>query len=114
MIITKTIPYTKEEIKKVREVFEVYIKVVLDVKEKICSAGANRHFESEKTLLESRSLQENLWGGGIDLETLIIDVNSMINIRQKQGNVSNEIQDASTRKKFEALMRYFFKSLYEK
>lgn len=111
MIITKSEPYTKEEIEKLRELFDVYIKTVIDVKRKICSAGCDRHSDSEKLLLEQGSQQENLWGGGIDLETSVIDSNSMINIRPKQGNTSNEIQDAKIREEFEKLTKYFFQEI---
>ncbi len=113
MIITKNQPYTKQEIKKLREFFDIYIKTVIDVKRKICSAGCDRHFDSEKILLEQYSKQEDLWGGGIDLETKIIDCNSMINIRPQQRNTSNEIQNAKTREEFENLTKYFFKEVYE-
>ena len=108
MIITKKEAYTKEEILKASEEFEVYIKTVVDVEEKVCSAGASRHFESEKILLEEGSLQSNLWGGGIDLATKTIDYNSFINIRPNDENTSNEIQNQDTRKKFDNLMKYFF------
>ncbi|HLC94505.1 MAG TPA: DUF5674 family protein [Patescibacteria group bacterium] len=112
-IITKSKPYTKEEIEKLKELFDVYIKTVIDVREKVCSAGADRHFDNEQIMLQGGSKQENLWGGGIDLETMSIDCYSMINIRPQQGNRSNEIQDATIRKEFETLMRYFFRQLYE-
>jgi hypothetical protein len=114
MIIIKNEPYTKEEIKKLLELFDPYIKTVIDVNKKICSAGCNRHYESEKLLLEQGSKQEDLWGGGIDLKTMIIDCNSMINIRPKEGNTSNEIQNAKIRKEFEELTKFFFKEVYEK
>lgn len=113
MIITKSEPFTKEEIEKLREVFDVYIKTVIDIEAKICSAGCDRHFESEKILLDQESMQKNLWGGGIDLETKVIDYNSMINIRPRQKNMSNEIQDAKLREEFEKLTKYFFKIIYE-
>lgn len=113
MIITKNESYMKDEIKKLREQFDIYIKTVIDIKKKVCSAGCNRHFDGEKILLDQGSLQEDLWGGGVDLETKIIDYNSMINIRPKQGNMSNEIQDKAKRDEFERLTKYFFKILYE-
>lgn len=113
MIITKNEPFTKSEIKKLREEFDIYIKTVIDIEKSICSAGANMHFESEKVLLASGSSQTDLWGGGIDLETKTIDFNSFINIRPTQHNTSNEIQDAELRKKFEELTKYFFRMLYE-
>lgn len=113
MIITKSEPFTKEEIIKLKELFDIYIKTVIDVERKICSAGTDRHFESEKVLLEDGSKQSNIWGGGIDLETKIIDCNSFINVRPQDKNMSNEIQDPELRNKFEELSRYFFKALYE-
>ena len=108
MTITKSVPFTKDEIIKLRKLFDVYIKTVIDIKKRICSAGCDRHFDSEKILLDQGSKQEDLWGGGIDLETNIIDCNSMINIRPKQGNMSNEIQDLTSRQAFDKLMKNFF------
>lgn len=111
MIITKSRPFTLEEIKRLQEQFEVYIKTVIDIKKKICSAGSDRHFESEKILLEQGSKQENLWGGGLDLETKMIDCNSFINIRPNQNNTSNEIQDQKIRKEYEKLTTFFFEEI---
>jgi hypothetical protein len=108
MIITKSEPFTKKEIAKLRELFDVYIKTVIDIKKKICCAGCDRHFESEKILLDDGSKQEDVWGGGLDIETKIIDCNAFVNIRPLDKNTSNEIQDANKRKKFEVLMKYFF------
>lgn len=113
MTITKSKPYAKEEIEKLREQFDIYIKTVIDVKKNLCSAGCDRHFESEKILLEQGSSQSDLWGGSIDMETKIIDYNSFINIRPADNNASNEILDSQIRKKFEDLTKYFFKIIYE-
>lgn len=112
MILTKTTPYTKEEIQKLREQFDSYIKTVIDIEKKVCSAGCDRHYESEKILLDQGSKQKNIWGGGVDLETKIIDSNSFINIRPVQGNTSNEIQDSAIRKSFEEMTTYFFREIY--
>lgn len=113
MIITKSTPFTKNEIKKLREKFDTYIKTVIDVKKKICSAGADRHFESEKILLDQGSRQSNIWGGGIDVTTREIDCNAFINIRPADKNESNEILDPKIRKKYVTLTRYFFQEIYE-
>ena len=111
MIITKSEPFTKDEINKLKELFDIYIKTVIDIERKICSAGADRHFESEKILLDDGSEQSNIWGGGIDIETKIIDCNSFINVRPQDKNTSNEIQDPHLRNKFEDLTKYFFKDV---
>lgn len=111
MIITKSEPFTKEEIEKLKELFDVYIKTVIDVEGKICSAGADRYFESEKILLDEGSRQSDIWGGGIDIETKSIDCNSFINVRSADKNTSNEIQDPKLRKRFEDITEYFFKNI---
>ena len=113
MIITKKEPFTREEIEELKECFDVYIKTVIDVERKICSAGMDRHFEGEKILLNQRSLQSNIWGGGVDMETKGIDYNSFINIRPSDNNSSNEIQNPTIRKGYEELTKYFFKEIYE-
>lgn len=113
MIITKTEPYTRIEIDKLKEVFNTYIKTVIDIQKKICSAGCDRHFESEQILLEQGSNQSDIWGGGIDLETKVVDFNSFINIRPNDSNTSNEIQDLNKRKVYEELSMFFFKQIYE-
>ena len=113
MIITKSIPYTKKEIGKLAKEFKDYIKTVVDIKKKICSAGSNRHFDSEQILLGQGSSQSNIWGGGIDLDTKEVDFNSFINIRPKDNN-SNEILDSQIRKDYDQLTKYFFREIYEK
>ncbi|HWY79689.1 MAG TPA: DUF5674 family protein [Candidatus Sulfotelmatobacter sp.] len=114
MIFTKSEPYTIKEIQQLKEVFDTYIKTVIDIERKTCSAGCDRHYESEKILLKQGSKQSNVWGGGVDIETKDIDFNSFINIRPAENNTSNEIQDKKIREKYEQLTKYFFKELYEK
>lgn len=111
MIITKSEPFTKKEIENLREIFDVYIKTVIDVEKKVCSAGMDRHFEGEKILLEQGSKQSNIWGGGVDLETKTVDFNSFINIRPNDNNTSNEIQDVDIRKVYEKITRFFFEEV---
>lgn len=111
IITTKVEPFAKEEIEKLKEQFDVYIKTAIDVENRVCSAGMDRHFEGEEILLNQGSKQSNIWGGGIDLETKVIDFNSFINIRPNDNNTSNEIQDPQVRKTFEKLMRFFFKEI---
>lgn len=110
MILTSRRPFTKEEIEKLKEEFEVYIKTVIDIKNKICSAGMSRHFEGEQILLKEGSEQKDLWGGD-DLETKEVDFNSFINIRPQDNNTKNEIQDQKIKKRYEELTEYFFKEI---
>lgn len=112
MIIAKSTPFTSDEVIRLKEEFDTYIKTVIDIKKKVCSAGANRHFESEKVLLDLGSKQKDLWGGGIDIISGEIDFNSFINIRPNDGNPGNEILDLSIREKYTELTKYFFKEIY--
>ncbi|MEK7202269.1 MAG: DUF5674 family protein [Patescibacteria group bacterium] len=112
MIITGTKPFTEGQIEQLSEEFEVFIKTVIDVERKICSAGASRHYENEKVLLEQGSKQTTLWGGGVDLETKDVTIDSMINIRPSVGNRSNQIQDPVIRQQFEDLTKYFFPTVF--
>lgn len=114
MIILSAEPYTAEQIKRLKEQFEVYIKTVIDVDLKVCVAGMDRHFEGEQMLLKEGSSQQNIWGGGIDLETLEIDYNSFINIRPNDNNLKNDIQSETLRQKYKELTEYFFQNLYDK
>ena len=110
IIITKK-PYSSEEIEKLKEEFEVYIKIVIDIEKKACLAGMNRHFEGEEILIKQGSKQSNIWGGGIDLETKEIDFNSFINIRPMDNNFKNEIQSEEIKRKYKELTEYFFKNI---
>ncbi len=111
MIITTSTPFTLEEIEQLKEQFEVYVKTVIDIELKQCSAGMNRHFQGEQILLSTGSKQSNLWGGGIDLETLEIDFNSFINIRPRDKNTKNEIQSEEIKAQYEKLTKYFFQEI---
>jgi hypothetical protein len=113
VIITKSNPYTKEEIEKLKEQFDSYIKTVIDIKKKVCSAGCDSHYESEEVLLKQGSKQSDIWGGGIDTDSKEIDFNSFINIRPSDNNPANELLDPEKRKIYDKLTRFFFKAIYE-
>lgn len=48
MIIKSSKPYTLEQIEKLKEIFDVYIKTVIDIEKNVCIAGMDRHFEGEQ------------------------------------------------------------------
>lgn len=52
--------------------------------------------------------QENLWGGGIDLETGEVTYDSMINIRPNEGNTKREIQSDQIKEKVKSVIKGVF------
>lgn len=109
MLILITSKANEETLKKVAEDLEGYIKFVVDVEKKILTAGGLRHFDGEQLLLQNGSKQENLWGGGLDLETREVDFDSMINIRPNQGNTSREVLSKEIRDKVKETVRSLLK-----
>ncbi len=111
MIITQSTPFTIEQIEVLKEQFDVYIKTVIDIEKKVCTAGMDRHFEGEQILLKEGSKQANIWGGGIDVETKEIDYNSFINIRPNDNNTKNEIQSETIKEQYRQITEYFFRAI---
>ena len=96
----------KDTLIKVAEDFDGYVKVVVDLRQEILVAGGRLHADAEQLLLkEAGSKQEDLWGGGLDLETGEVDFDSMINLRPSQGNPSREVLSPDIRKKIEKIIR---------
>ena len=102
LIIQKKIDQEARD--KVAEDLKGYVKVVVDVKRKILSAGGEKHVDGEQMLLKNGSNQEDLWGAGLDLETNEMDFDSMINLRPTQ-NRSREILDENIREQVESITR---------
>ena len=96
---------TKKELDSLAKHFKGYIKIVVDIEKEILAAGADRHFDEEKALLEEGSKQKDLWGGGFDLETKETDYNSIINLRPNQDNPSRDILSQETREKFDKIVQ---------
>jgi hypothetical protein len=95
---------SREDLQKVAEDLKGYIKFVVDVEREILAAGGLRHVDGERLLLNNGSRQEDLWGGGLDLETSEIDFDSMINLRPSHGNASREVLSQETRNRIEEIV----------
>lgn len=104
MILIIRAKIDSETLKKIAEDLNGYIKVVVDIRRRILSAGGEKHVDAEQLLLKDGSRQEDLWGAGLDLETQEMDFDSMINIRPAQ-NPSREILNQEMRKQVESITR---------
>jgi len=98
---------TSEELEKLTEEFGEYIKLVADIDKEILYGGSRLHADIERILIDSGSLQKNVWGGGIDLKTKLIDCRAVANIRP-DVNRSSEIIDPIIREKFIKIAKKYF------
>jgi hypothetical protein len=108
-------PITFEALKKIAE--ERYgdmVKAVVDVEREIMVLGGDLHSDEEAFLLENGSLQENLWGINLWIEKPfeeMIEFDSIINIRPKQGNRSRFIEDENIRSKIKEIIKKLIKNV---
>ncbi len=95
---------TKEKISAAAQDLDGYIKFVVDIEKETLTIGGERHFDGEQLLLKKGSEQKDLWGGGYDLESEMIDYDSIINIRPKDGNPSKEVLSMEIRENLNKIL----------
>ena len=83
------------------------VKAVVDVRREIMVIGGELHSDEEAALLNDGSDQRDLWG--INLHPTesgegMIEFDSMINVRPKQGNRSRDVEDGSTRERIRSIV----------
>jgi hypothetical protein len=105
MLILITDKATKEQIEKASHDLDGYIKFVVDIDTGNLTIGGDRHFQGEQLLIKEGSLQNNLWGGGYDLNSKIIDYDSIINIRPRDNNPSREVLSVDIREDINNILK---------
>lgn len=113
MVIKKAKPFTKERIQKIKKDFGDYVKITADLENEWIVVGCKLHADGEKILLEDGSRDDNIWGGGLNLNDKIIDTTAVLNIRPRFNNDSMEILDAQRREKFIKIAEKYFKVLWD-
>ncbi|MCX6724836.1 MAG: DUF5674 family protein [Candidatus Shapirobacteria bacterium] len=103
---------TKEEILKLQKDYGSYIKLTLDLENQWIIAGGELHADGEKILLEKGSKQDDIWGGGMNLENKQIDTTAVLNIRPRLSNDNLEILDSKRREKFIQIVKKYFRRLW--
>ena len=95
-------PISKEKFQEHLATFGDMVKVVVDIVRKVMTMGGELHADGEQLLLADGSRQENLWGANVYWAGTSIprlEYTSLINIRPRQGNRSQEIQSQEVREK---------------
>ncbi|MDX1418014.1 MAG: DUF5674 family protein [Candidatus Promineifilaceae bacterium] len=97
MILIIREPASDEQIETMLETLESYIKLAVDVRQKILAGGGVMHADCEAALLEEGSQQEDIWGADWVPAVQEVTFESLINIRPRQDNPSLEILDPELR-----------------
>ena len=105
-------PPTPDELEDLTQEFPAYIKLVADIQKEILYGGGEFHADMEKLLLSQGSSQNDIWGGGLDLKTKIIDCRAVANIRAGI-NPSLEILNPDNRQKFISIVKKYFPNCHE-
>lgn len=83
------------------------VKAVVDVRREIIAIGGELHADEEAALLDDGSDQRDLWGINLhpaEFGEEMIEFDSMINVRPKQGNRSREVEDETTRERIRSIV----------
>jgi hypothetical protein len=106
-LITDTV--TTAELKEIaKEIFGDMVKAVVDIEKCMMAIGPEMHVDAEAYLLERGSKQADLWGINVYPDMIfpdMVEFDSMINIRPRQGNRSRDVQDHEIRKKILAVVQ---------
>jgi len=100
-------PVSIEELKKLSNLLNNLVKVVVDVEKEIMAIGADLHSDEEDFLIDTGSKQENLWGINIypyENKDNWIEFDSMINLKPSWGNFSQGVDSEETREKIKQVV----------
>jgi len=99
-------PATPEQITEMRQVFDEFIKLAVDIEREILAGGGSRHADCESVLLQDGSKQQDIWGADWYPEKSEVRFDALINIRPNQSNPSMTILDVAIRNKVEKIVRH--------
>lgn len=83
----------------------VFVKVVVDAKREVVSAGCELHADCVEELIADGSKYTDLWGANIYPEDKKIDFISLINVRPADNNRSMDIKNPDIRKKVGGIIK---------
>ena len=107
MIIVLDHKTTPKEFEQAREIYNDYIKTVIDIEKNILAVGGEFHIDCEEVLIERGSKLENLYGGGYRVSTKEIEYMAMSNYKPALGKNTYEIMDPIIREKIYNLTKKY-------
>lgn len=107
MIIILDRKITLEEFEQAREVYQDYIKTVIDIEKGVLAVGGEYHIDCEEVLIKSGSKFENLYGGGYRISTEEVEYMAMSNFKPAFKKTTYEIMDKDIREKLFKLTKEY-------
>ena len=105
-------PLAKKELVNLKDEYGEYLKLTVDLENEILVAGCELHTDGEMMLIKEGGRTEDIWGGGINLETKTLDTVAVMNLRSNLENSSMEILDPKRREKFFSVVKKLFVNLW--
>jgi len=106
-------PLTIQEIDQLKTDYGDYFKLTIDLNNEILVAGVKLHADGKPLLIKKGGKTEDIWGGGINLSTKVIDTMAVLNLRSRLGNESMELLDPVKREKFIKIAKKIFVALWD-
>lgn len=107
-LVTQKSKISQTELKQMAaHLFGDLVKAVVDIEKEVMLVDAELHADEEADLIQSGSLQKNLWGINLypDLDNVDwIEFDSMINLRPSQNNVTRSVDDTKTQVKIRKIV----------
>lgn len=97
---------TPEQIERMLQELKFYIKVAVDIENRILVGGGEMHFYCQQALLQNGSKQSDIWAASFRPDTQQIIYESIVNLRPRQ-NRSMEILDVKIREQVGEIIMEF-------
>ena len=107
MILILREPATQEQTAEMLQAYGKLIKLAVDVERAVVAGGGDLHADCEQVLLADGSRQADIWGADWD-PAGEVRLESLINIRPRQGNYDMELQSPDLRERAERIVRKMF------
>ena len=102
---------TPQQVTEMLEIWELTIKLAVDVERRVMVGGGKAHADCEAILLANGSQQKNVWGASYLPELKEIRYDSVINFRPSDKHFSAELRNPLIRKQVEELIKSFLEDV---
>src|SRR3990172_8511448 len=99
---------TDEQILEMLEAHGDFIKLAVDIRQRIAVGGGGFHADCEEVLTDNGTRGDDIWGADYEPAGKLVTFEALINIRSVRNNPSMEILDPKICATVEAIVREKF------